>query len=37
MAPALGEEMMFRVAAEVERAAAFTARPLLATSTVVAP
>jgi aspartyl-tRNA(Asn)/glutamyl-tRNA(Gln) amidotransferase subunit A len=37
MAPALGEEMMFRVAAEVERAAAFTARPSLATSTVTAP
>lgn len=30
MAPALGETMMFRVAAEVERLAAFTARPLLA-------
>ncbi len=27
MAPALGEETMFRVAAEVERAAGFTARP----------
>jgi aspartyl-tRNA(Asn)/glutamyl-tRNA(Gln) amidotransferase subunit A len=32
MAPALGEEMMFRVAAAVERSAAFTERPALATS-----
>jgi aspartyl-tRNA(Asn)/glutamyl-tRNA(Gln) amidotransferase subunit A len=30
MAPALGEATMFRVAAEVERLAAFTARPVLA-------
>jgi aspartyl-tRNA(Asn)/glutamyl-tRNA(Gln) amidotransferase subunit A len=30
MAPALGEERMFAVAAEVERLAAFTARPALA-------
>jgi len=30
MAPALGETMMFRVAAEVERLAGFTARPVLA-------
>lgn len=30
MAPALGESAMFRVAAEVERLAAFTARPALA-------
>jgi aspartyl-tRNA(Asn)/glutamyl-tRNA(Gln) amidotransferase subunit A len=37
MAPALGEEVMFRVAAEVERLAGFTARPKLATSKVVAP
>jgi len=37
MAPALGEEVMFRVAAEVERLAAFTERPKLATSKVVAP
>lgn len=37
MAPALGEEVMFRVAAEVERLADFTARPKLATSKVVAP
>jgi aspartyl-tRNA(Asn)/glutamyl-tRNA(Gln) amidotransferase subunit A len=29
MAPALGEAVMFRVAAEVERLAAFTARPVL--------
>ena len=34
MAPALGEETMFRVAAEVERLANFTARPVLATSRV---
>ena len=37
MAPALGEEVMFRVGAEVERLAAFTARPRLATSEVVSP
>lgn len=37
MAPALGEEVMFRVAAEVERRADFTARPKLATSEVIAP
>jgi aspartyl-tRNA(Asn)/glutamyl-tRNA(Gln) amidotransferase subunit A len=37
MAPALGEEVLFRVAAAVERAAGFTARPSLATSTVTAP
>jgi len=30
MAPALGEQVMFRVAAEVERLAAFTARPVIA-------
>jgi aspartyl-tRNA(Asn)/glutamyl-tRNA(Gln) amidotransferase subunit A len=34
MAPALGEETMFRVAAEVERLAGFSARPALATSEV---
>ncbi len=37
MAPALGEEVMFQVAAEVERLAAFTERPRLATSKVVTP
>ena len=37
MAPALGEEVMFRVAAEVERLVDFRARPKLATSKVVAP
>jgi aspartyl-tRNA(Asn)/glutamyl-tRNA(Gln) amidotransferase subunit A len=37
MAPALGEQMMFRVAAEVERLAAFDARPALATSEVTLP
>ena len=37
MAPALGEEVMFQVAAEIERLVAFTARPRLATSKVVAP
>ena len=37
MAPALGEELMFRVAAEVERAAEFTARAPHATSQVVEP
>jgi aspartyl-tRNA(Asn)/glutamyl-tRNA(Gln) amidotransferase subunit A len=35
MAPALGEEVMFRVAAEVERRAGFTARAPLASSEVV--
>jgi aspartyl-tRNA(Asn)/glutamyl-tRNA(Gln) amidotransferase subunit A len=35
MAPALGEEVMFQVAAEVERAAGFTGRPRLASSEVV--
>lgn len=35
MAPALGEELMFRVAAEVERGAGFTDRASLATSEVV--
>jgi aspartyl-tRNA(Asn)/glutamyl-tRNA(Gln) amidotransferase subunit A len=37
MAPALGEEVMYRVAAEVERLAAFSDRPYLATSTEVKP
>ena len=37
MAPALQEERLFRVAAEVERLAGFTARPALAVSEVVAP
>ncbi|MCB1245647.1 MAG: Asp-tRNA(Asn)/Glu-tRNA(Gln) amidotransferase GatCAB subunit A, partial [Acidimicrobiia bacterium] len=37
MAPALGEEMLFRVAAEVERLAAFTDRAVLATSEEVKP
>ncbi len=37
MAPALGEEMMFRVAAEIERLAGFDARPEMATSQVVSP
>lgn len=37
MAPALGEEMMYRVAAEVERLSEFSAKPALATSEVVAP
>jgi aspartyl-tRNA(Asn)/glutamyl-tRNA(Gln) amidotransferase subunit A len=37
MAPALGEQMMFRVAAEVERLAGFDARPRLATSEVTLP
>ena len=37
MAPALGEEMLFRVSAEVERLSAFDARPRLATSDVVTP
>jgi aspartyl-tRNA(Asn)/glutamyl-tRNA(Gln) amidotransferase subunit A len=37
MAPALGEEMLFRVAAEVERLAGFDARPALASSAVVTP
>ncbi len=35
MAPSLGEETLFRVAAEVERLAGFAARPKLATSEVV--
>jgi aspartyl-tRNA(Asn)/glutamyl-tRNA(Gln) amidotransferase subunit A len=35
MAPALGEEVMFRVAAEIERLSGFGARPELATSEVV--
>jgi aspartyl-tRNA(Asn)/glutamyl-tRNA(Gln) amidotransferase subunit A len=37
MAPALGEEVMYQVAAEVERLAGFTQRPYLATSTEVKP
>ncbi len=37
MAPALGEEVMFQVAAEIERLVDFTARPRLASSKVVAP
>jgi len=37
MAPALGEEVMYRVAAEVERLADFTERAGLATSEVVLP
>lgn len=37
MAPALGEEVMYQVAAEVERLAGFDARPALATSEVVMP
>ncbi|TDI53607.1 MAG: Asp-tRNA(Asn)/Glu-tRNA(Gln) amidotransferase GatCAB subunit A, partial [Acidobacteria bacterium] len=37
MRPALGEEIMYQVAAEVERLAAFTDRPYLATSEVVMP
>ncbi|MEN8041016.1 MAG: Asp-tRNA(Asn)/Glu-tRNA(Gln) amidotransferase subunit GatA [Actinomycetota bacterium] len=37
MAPALGEETMYRVAAEVERLAGFTARASLATSEVTLP
>ncbi len=37
MAPALGEEVMYRVAAEVERLAGFTERADLATSEVVLP
>ena len=37
MAPALGEEVMYRVAAEVERLADFTDRAALATSKVVLP
>ena len=37
MAPPLGEEIMFRVAAEVERLTGFTARPTLASSEVIAP
>jgi hypothetical protein len=34
MAPALGEEIMYRVAAEVERLVGFDERPALATSEV---
>ena len=37
MAPALGEEMLIRVAAEVERLAGFSERPGLATSEVASP
>ena len=37
MAPALGEEVMFRVGAEIERLVAFDARPQLASSAVVVP
>jgi aspartyl-tRNA(Asn)/glutamyl-tRNA(Gln) amidotransferase subunit A len=37
MAPALGEEVMYRVAGEVERLAGFTERACLATSEVVLP
>jgi aspartyl-tRNA(Asn)/glutamyl-tRNA(Gln) amidotransferase subunit A len=37
MAPALGEEMLFRVSAEIERLAGFDARPALATTEVAAP
>jgi aspartyl-tRNA(Asn)/glutamyl-tRNA(Gln) amidotransferase subunit A len=37
MAPALGEEVMFRVAAEIERLSGFEARARLATSEVVEP
>ena len=37
MAPALGEEMLIRVAAEVERLAGFSERPALATSEVGSP
>ncbi len=37
MAPALGEEMLFRVAAAVERLSRFEARPTLATSQVPSP
>lgn len=37
MAPALGEEVLFQVAAEVERVAAFDATPALAVSEVVGP
>ncbi len=37
MAPALGEERLFQVAAEIERLAGFTARARLATSVVTAP
>ncbi|GMQ99074.1 MAG: Asp-tRNA(Asn)/Glu-tRNA(Gln) amidotransferase subunit GatA [Acidimicrobiia bacterium] len=37
MAPALGEELMYQVAAEVERLVEFNERPVLATSQVVAP
>jgi aspartyl-tRNA(Asn)/glutamyl-tRNA(Gln) amidotransferase subunit A len=37
MAPALGEEVMFRVAAAVEDLAGFSARPTLASSEVIEP
>ncbi|MFV1999480.1 MAG: Asp-tRNA(Asn)/Glu-tRNA(Gln) amidotransferase subunit GatA [Acidimicrobiia bacterium] len=37
MAPALGEELMYQVAAHVERLVGFSDRPVLATSEVVAP
>ncbi len=37
MAPALGEETMFRAAAEIERLVGFEARPALATSEVTEP
>ncbi len=37
LAPALGEEMLFRVSSEIERAVAFADRPALATSEVIAP
>jgi len=37
MAPALGEEVMFQVAAEVERSAGFSQRPRLAVSEVIEP
>ena len=37
MAPALGEERLFQVAAEIERQVAFTATPALASSTVIPP
>jgi aspartyl-tRNA(Asn)/glutamyl-tRNA(Gln) amidotransferase subunit A len=37
MAPALGEQVMYQVAAEVERLADFTDKPYLATSTEVKP
>jgi hypothetical protein len=37
MAPALGERVLFQVAAEIERRAEFTARAHLAVSKVVGP